>query len=78
MPSLPANPSDPRAPVRHLGRAKIVPSSGGLLLPYQVKWVADASPLKIAEKSRQIGWALALALHAAKEANAPQFWAQVI
>ena len=26
-----------------------------VLLPYQVRWMADESPIKIAEKSRRIG-----------------------
>jgi phage FluMu gp28-like protein len=34
---------------------------GRLLLPYQTKWVRDTSRLKIAEKSRQIGWTWATA-----------------
>lgn len=38
------------------GRAKIRPAKDTLLLPYQAKWVKDTSRLKIAEKSRQIGW----------------------
>lgn len=43
-----------------MGCAKVkVPDS--LLLPYQVKWVKDKSRLKIAEKSRQIGWTWATA-----------------
>src|SRR6478672_6815926 len=41
-------------------RAKIVPPSK-LLLPYQSKRVNDQSRLKIAEKSRQIGWTWATA-----------------
>lgn len=52
--------------MRHLptsdfhGRAKIRPRDT-LLLPYQTKWVKDTSRLKIAEKSRQIGWTWATA-----------------
>ncbi len=38
-----------------MGRAKIIPSKT-LLLPYQAKWVRDASQMKLAVKSRQIGW----------------------
>ena len=38
-----------------MGRAKIIPGKN-LLLPFQAKWVRDRSRLKIAEKSRQIGW----------------------
>ncbi len=38
------------------GRAQIIPPRNSLLLPFQAKWAADTSRLKIAEKSRQIGW----------------------
>jgi phage FluMu gp28-like protein len=44
-----------------MGRAKNIPAAGTLLLPYQAAWVKDASRLKIAEKSRQIGWTWATA-----------------
>src|SRR5216683_8150862 len=30
-------------------------------LPYQAKWILDSSPLKIVEKSRQIGWSFCTA-----------------
>ncbi len=43
------------------GKAKNVPARDRLLLPYQAKWVLDNSRLKIAEKSRQIGWTWATA-----------------
>ena len=43
-----------------MGRAKIIPKPT-LLLPYQARWVKDKSRLKIAEKSRQIGWTWATA-----------------
>lgn len=43
-----------------MGRAKINPGPAKLL-PYQQKWVEDKSRLKIAEKSRQIGWTWATA-----------------
>ena len=43
------------------GRAENVPKKDALLLPYQAKWVKDNSRLKIAEKSRQIGWTWATA-----------------
>ncbi|OBS10797.1 phage terminase large subunit family protein [Acidihalobacter prosperus] len=46
------------------GRAKIRPENpGGIFLPYQAKWAADQSRLKLSEKSRQIGfsWATAYA-----------------
>ena len=38
-----------------MGRAKVKPPKA-LLLPYQRKWVEDQSRLKLAVKSRQIGW----------------------
>lgn len=38
-----------------MGNAKVKPGSN-ILLPYQAKWVKDSSRLKLAEKSRQIGW----------------------
>ena len=38
-----------------MGNAKVIPGKA-VLLPYQAKWVKDTSRLKIAEKSRQIGW----------------------
>jgi phage FluMu gp28-like protein len=44
-----------------MGRAKNIPAAGTLLLPYQAAWVRDDSRLKIAEKSRQIGWTWATA-----------------
>jgi phage FluMu gp28-like protein len=43
-----------------MGNAKNIPADT-LLLPYQKKWVEDFSRLKIAEKSRQIGWTWATA-----------------
>lgn len=43
------------------GKAKIVPEKDSLLLPYQRAWAQDKSRLKIAEKSRQIGWTWATA-----------------
>lgn len=39
-----------------MGRAKVIPAKKAILLPYQARWVNDNSRLKIAEKSRQIGW----------------------
>lgn len=45
---------------RH-GKARNVPKRDTLLLPYQAAWVKDESRLKIAEKSRQIGWTWATA-----------------
>ncbi|MGB9602533.1 MAG: terminase large subunit domain-containing protein [Limisphaerales bacterium] len=46
---------------KFVGRAKIAPATGSLLLGYQRKWVLDGARLKIAEKSRQIGWSWATA-----------------
>lgn len=43
------------------GNAKNVPARDALLLPYQTRWVLDNARLKIAEKSRQIGWSWASA-----------------
>ena len=43
-----------------MGRAKVIPGPAKLL-PFQAKWVKDTSRLKIAEKSRQIGWTWATA-----------------
>ncbi len=43
------------------GKARIICPHDELLLPYQTKWVKDDSRLKIAEKSRQIGWTWATA-----------------
>lgn len=43
-----------------MGNAKIQPKDA-LLLPYQKRWVEDASRLKLAVKSRQIGWTWATA-----------------
>jgi len=39
-----------------MGRAKVRLEKGTLLLDYQRRWVLDGARLKIAEKSRQIGW----------------------
>lgn len=44
-----------------MGAAKNRPERDTLLLPYQAAWVKDRSRLKIAEKSRQIGWTWATA-----------------
>lgn len=44
-----------------MGRANNIPKRNTLLLPYQAAWVKDSSRLKIAEKSRQIGWTWATA-----------------
>lgn len=48
-------------PIPPTGRAKCIPKKDALLLPYQARWVKDKSRLKIAEKSRQIGWTWATA-----------------
>jgi phage FluMu gp28-like protein len=45
----------------YVGKAKIIPSRKVLLLPYQARWVQDRSRLKLALKSRQIGWTWATA-----------------
>jgi phage FluMu gp28-like protein len=39
-----------------MGRAKVKLAKDTLLLSYQERWVRDDARLKIAEKSRQIGW----------------------
>lgn len=44
-----------------MGKAKIIPAKNTLLLPYQARWVKDRSRIKVAEKSRQIGWTWATA-----------------
>lgn len=46
---------------KFIGRAKRIPAKDTLLLPYQARWVKDRSRLKVAEKSRQIGWTWATA-----------------
>lgn len=49
---------------RHRGNAKVVPANpDGVYLPYQSRWILDASRLKLMEKSRQIGlsWSTAYA-----------------
>lgn len=47
-----------------MGKAKIIPPTDALLLPYQKRWVLDNSRLKLMEKSRQIGisWASAYSM----------------
>lgn len=50
-----------------MGRAKVKLKKGTLLLPYQERWVKDRSRLKIAEKSRQIGWTWATAYRLVRE-----------
>lgn len=55
----------------------VEPRRGSTLLPYQQRWVADPSPLKLCEKSRRIGisWASAsgAALTAARQ-NGMNVW----
>jgi len=46
--------------MRQPGKAKVRPGKA-LLLPFQAAWVQDKSRLKLAEKSRQIGWTWATA-----------------
>lgn len=43
-------------PKSFAGKCKVFPARNTLLLPYQAAWVKDGSRLKLAEKSRQIGW----------------------
>lgn len=38
------------------GKAKIIPERDVLLLPYQARWVHDKKRMKLAQKSRQIGF----------------------
>lgn len=38
------------------GQCKVFPATKVMLLPSQARWVKDNSRLKLAEKSRQIGW----------------------
>jgi phage FluMu gp28-like protein len=52
---------DSQKQTRFAGKAKNRPKRDALLLPYQAAWVRDAARLKIAEKSRQIGWTWATA-----------------
>jgi len=42
---------------KYKGRAKCIPADpDAIFLPYQAKWIKDESRLKLAEKSRQLGW----------------------
>lgn len=50
-----------------MGRAKVKLKKGTLLLDYQERWVRDRARLKIAEKSRQIGWTWATAYRLVRE-----------
>lgn len=50
---------------KHIGKAKCIPANrDAIFLPYQEKWIKDASRLKLMEKSRQIGlsWSTAYPL----------------
>lgn len=43
--------------IKHKGNAKCLPANPeAIFLPYQKAWIDDTSRLKLAEKSRQIGW----------------------
>lgn len=54
------------------GNAKVLPENpDGIFLPYQARWAADSSRLKLSEKSRQIGFSWATA-YAAVERTAKQ------
>ncbi|MDR2208846.1 MAG: terminase family protein [Azoarcus sp.] len=50
--------------MKHKGNARCLPPTVGLFLPFQARWVADQSRLKLMEKSRQIGisWSSAYSL----------------
>lgn len=50
-----------------MGRAKVKLAKNTLLLDYQERWVKDRSRLKLAEKSRQIGWTWATAYRLVRE-----------
>ena len=50
-----------------MGAAKVILAKDALLLPFQERWVKDRSRLKIAEKSRQIGWTWATAYRLVRE-----------
>jgi phage FluMu gp28-like protein len=53
-------------------RAEITNSSANVLLPYQVRWLADKASIKVAEKSRRIGLTWAEAADSALTAAARQ------
>ena len=54
-----------------MGAAKVIPANpGGIFLPYQSRWYRDKSRLKLAEKSRQIGWSWTSAYGAAERTGA--------
>lgn len=52
--------------------AQIAKTSANVLLPYQVRWLADKAPIKVAEKSRRIGLTWAEAADSALIAAARQ------
>ncbi|MCA0447647.1 MAG: terminase family protein [Bacteroidetes bacterium] len=48
-----------------------------MFLPYQIAWLNDRSPIKIAEKSRRIGWTFVQAFEDVRdivEGNVPAVW----
>ncbi len=46
-------------------KAKVKPKNAdGIFLPYQSEWIKDTSRLKLAEKSRQVGWSWSTAFAA--------------
>jgi phage FluMu gp28-like protein len=53
----------PAAADAHLAPAPAKPNppgaSGGYFIPYQARWIADATPMKLAEKSRRVGFTYA-------------------
>lgn len=60
------------------GRAKVIPARDAFMLPYQERWIRDASIMKIMEKSRRVGVSYASAYedvrrHADKD-NRLQTW----
>lgn len=64
----------------HRGAARIIPPNpNALLLPYQQRWVADRSRIKLMEKGRQIGmtWASAYGLVRRKALRGNRFDAWV-
>ena len=62
----------------HVGAEASLREVPHILLPYQQRWIADRSPLKVAEKSRRIGlsWAEAAdcALHAASQSGSNVYY----
>lgn len=63
----------------------VIPDTSGydappVLLPYQQRWVADASPLKVIEKSRRTGitWAEASDNVLTAASSAPAGWDECV